>query len=235
MATSIPRLGNRGTQNTNVTGTIKTGIYTSQTITTNKFASGVNEDLVFYTLNPGSRIGSSGQLEQLRVDNSGNIIFNGSTCPPTQNLLRDISLNLKCHNNIIDIYTSTVGPGSEPGLQIGIQFPVWDVPFPVDVVVCLDIMCVMSDLSSNPTYSCVGRIGKISLGSAIFDASTNGLTVLNGTVNISSKPGVKPAEPYYLYIDFLPTSTTTKIKNAFIRIVHATTAMQILNIFVGSA
>jgi len=232
MATSIPRLGNRGTLNTNVTGTIKSGIYTSQTITTNKFTSGANEDLIFYTLNPGSKIGSAGQLEQLRVDNSGNIVYNGSMCPATQLLVRDISMNLKCHNKIIDVFTSTSGPGTEPGLRLALEFPNWS---PAEVVVCLDIMCVMSDLSSNPTYACYGRIGKITIGGLYFDASTNGLTVENGTVNVSSKPGVKPPEPYYLFIDFLPTSTTTQIKTAQVKIIHATTSQQITTIYVGSA
>jgi hypothetical protein len=230
MATSVPRLGNRGTLNTNVTGTIKSGIYTSQTITTNRFASGVNEDLVFYTLNPGSKIGSSGQLEQLRVDNSGNVVFNGSVCPATQLLLRDVSLNLKCHDKTIDVFASTTGPGTEAGLRLTFEFPNWS---PAEVVTCLDIMCVMSDLSSNPTYSCVGKIGKITIGGLYFDTSTNGLTVVNGTVSISSKPGVNPPEPYYLFLDFIPTSLTTKIKTAFVRIVHATTAQQISTIYIG--
>ena len=235
MATSIPRLGNRGTLNTNVTGTIKSGIYTSQTITTNSFAGSPRQDLVFYTLNPGSKIGSLGQLEQLRVDNSGNIVYNGTMCPSTQTIIRqeDVSFNLRCHGCNVLFYGSTVGNATQAGLQVAFRFPVWDIPTPYDPVACLDIMCVMSDTSSNPTYSCFGKIGKITTGTPFFDTSTNGLTVQNGTVTVSSKPGVKPAQPYYLFIEFIPTTIKTKIKTVYICITQSTKAMQIEDIFFG--
>ena len=146
MSTSIPRLRIRGTLNTNVTGTIKSGIYTSQTITTNSFAGSPTQDLVFYTLNPGTKIGSSGQLEQLRVDNSGNIVYRGTMCPSTNALLRqeDVSFNLRCHCNTVMVYGSAKGLGSEGGLRVGFRFPVWDVPTPMDAVACLDVMCAIS-------------------------------------------------------------------------------------------
>lgn len=237
MSTSIPRLGNRGTQNTNVVGTLKTGIFTSREITTAEFAGSPNTDLVFYTLNPTSNIGSTGQVEQLRIDNSGNISYFGTPLTDVFRNIADISLNLKCHNKITDIYISSVGLGSIPlltnGMRVIIRFANWNSD---NVVVACDVMCSMiPDVGA--TYSCVGKLGKINLVSPdeeYFDASTNGLTVTNGTVQASSQATVFSRIPYALIFQFKPVTTVSSIITAYIQVVHSVTNAQILSVTVDS-
>ena len=208
MATSVPRLGNRGTQNTNIVGTLKTGILTTQEITTSEFAGNPNTDLVFYTLNQNANIGSSGQVEQMRIDNSGNISYFGTPLTDVFRRISDISLNLKCHNKITDIYISSVGLGVPlaQGMRVIIQFDNWGSG---NVVVACNVMCTMLSNSVTPTYSCVGKVAKFNLASPdniYFDASTNGLTVTNGTVEASSQASLLSRIPYALIFNFKPST-----------------------------
>ena len=236
MSTSIPRLGNRGTQNTNIVGTLKTGIFTSKTITTTEFSSNPNTDLVFYTLNPNSSIGSSGQVEQMRIDNSGNISYFGTPLTIARRSITDISLNLKCHNKITDIYISSVGLGnvfSVTGMRVVVKFANWGLD---NIAVACDVMCTMKQ-GTGPTYSCVGKVSKFNLSppdEEFFDTSTTGLTTTNGTVSVNSQATIFSRFRYGLVFLFKPTSTVTDIITAYIQLVHSTTNAQILSVEVDA-
>jgi hypothetical protein len=221
-------IGKRGTQNLSVVGSLICNSVTSGRIISGEYQGRANQDIAWYTFLDKniSATNPSGISEQMRIDNSGNMGFFGTTISEVFRDIKDISFNFKCFNKVTEIFVSSPSAMGGSSIRITAQFANWGSNI---VSVASDIICTIYN-GTTATYSCVGKNAKSNLpgpNQMYFDTSTTGLTTTNGNVFLSSLTGTGGSQPYALIYRFNPTTTPMSIGTIYIKIVHSATASQI--------
>ena len=229
MATVIPRIGQRSILNSSLAGSLKAKSLTTVTVNSPEYFSTAGSDIVFNTVNfdPTSN-NPKGVLEQVRIDNSGNIAYFGSAIPSLRRSITDVSLNLDCCNRITDIYVTSRGTDTpfSTGIRVIVKYKNWGSEY---VSVVVNVLCTIKN-DSSAAYTCIGEIVKLNQASPneeYFDTSTTGLTATNGSVSVDSQYTAFSKLPYGLIFSFEPSTTPISLTTIHIKLVSSTTAAQI--------
>lgn len=232
MATAIPRLGQRSVLNSSLSGEITSKTLSTNTVASNKYYSPQGANIVFYTSDYGQN--PNGKLEQIRIDTSGNFSYaGGHMIMDISRNLADVQLTTDCYNKINDIYICINQNFSNPysnGIRVTITYDPWGSEY---VSVVGDVLCAVRNLLGTGYY-CVGQFVKRNQASPneeYFDTSTTGLTVSNGTVQLSSVASSTSTLPYTLVFRFKPSFTNVVVSTIHIKLVSATMS-QIMSILV---
>jgi hypothetical protein len=236
MATAIPRIGQRSILNSNLAGSLKAKSLSTVTLTSSEYVSTEGSDIVFNTVNfnPASN-NPKGVLEQVRIDNSGNVAYFGTPTPSLNRTITDVSLNLDCFNRITDIYISSKGTDTpfSNGVRVIVQYKNWGSEF---VSVVGNVLCTVKN-NFGPGYSCIGefvKFNQVSPNDIYFNTSTTGLTATNGTIFLSSRASTFSLIPYALVFRFRPVFTPISLFTIHIKLVSSVSAEQIESVTVDA-
>jgi hypothetical protein len=203
MATISPRIGQRGTQNSNALESVNSNLGTSNRVVCPDYYGPINKDINFYTVNtsPDSN-NPRGFVNQIRIDNSGNIGYFGIPITQVYRNLNDTSCNICYYNKIIEITAASTIPSSATGIfRIEVYFKDWPNKF---IGTVSKILCSGSS-TIGPGFGCTGyvatRNGFPGPDYVYFYGDSIGLTVVNGTVDIGPK-----YQPFSLQYEFTPTN-----------------------------
>jgi len=230
MATAIPRIGQRSLLNSGLAGSLQSKSLTTNTVNSSEYFSVQGTDIVFSTTNSDPLSDNpKGVLEQIRIDNSGNIAYFGTPTPSLNRSITDVSLNLDCCNRITDIYISSRNTNSpfSNGVRVIVKYKDWGSNF---VAVAGDVLATIKSPGGGINgYSCVGEFLKFNQGinTQLFDTSSNTATVNNGTFVLSSRASTFSNIPYALVFRFLPSFTPFSLFTIHIKLVSCTTEAQI--------
>ena len=230
MATVIPRIGQRSLLNSGLAGSLQSKSLTTNTVNSTEYFSVQGTDIVFSTTNSDLLSDNpKGVLEQIRIDNSGNIAYFGTPIPSLNRSITDVSLNVDCCNRITDIYITSINTNSpfSNGVRVTVKYQNWGSNF---VAVAGDVLATIKNPSGGNGYSCVGEFLKFNQASPnnqLFDTSSNTATVNNGTFVLSSRSSTFSNIPYGLVFRFLPSFTPFSVFTIHIKLVSCTTEAQI--------
>lgn len=238
MATVIPRIGQRSVLNSNLSGDMVSKTLTTNVVTADQYFSPQGRDIVFNTTDPAQS--ATGLLEQMRIDTSGNISYaGGHQIMDIQRDLKYVKLTTECYNKINDIYITIdwdfINNPYANGIRIMLMYENWGSKY---VAVTGEVMCAITKEFGGfqPGYYCVGQFAKNNQAAPneeYFDTSTTGLTVSNGTVQVSSVASSTMTEPYMLIFRFMPAFSDVRTATINLKIVSATIG-QIMSIVVDS-
>lgn len=227
MATAIPKIGQRGTQNSsNALESINANICISSKIVCSEYLGPENQPIDFYTVNttPDS-LNPKGYVSQMRIDNSGNIGFFGIPIAEVFRDVNDTSCNILYYNKIIEINVAATLPSSAVGnLRVEVYFGQWPVQ---PVGIASKILCSASS-SVGTGYGCVGYVVNRNIfpgpNFIFFNTNTTGLTITNGVASIGG-----PVQPYAMRYSFTPTNKPN-LMTCFIRQIQSVYNKQVIGV-----
>lgn len=237
MATAIPRIGQRSILNSGLAGSLQARSLTTNTVNSSEYFSVQGTDIVFSTTNSDPLSDNpKGVLEQIRIDNSGNIAYFGIQPSALNRSITDVSLNLDCCNRITDIYISSINTNTpfSNGVRVVVRYQDWGSEF---VAVAGDVLATIKNPGSGNGYSCVGEFLKLNQASpneALFNTSISGITVNNGTLSLSSRSSSFSNIPYALVFRFLPSFLPFSSFSIHIKLISSVTQAQIVSVQVDA-
>lgn len=226
MATAVPKVGARGTQNTNALESINSNVGISSKIVCSDFLGPINQPINFYTVNtaPDSN-NPRGFVNQMRIDNSGNIGYFGIPITQVFRDLTDASCNILYYNKIIEINAAVNIPSSASGtLRIEVYYNTWPNEY---LGIASNILC-SANSSVGSGYGCTGYVVNRNVypgpNYIYFDSTTSGLTITNGVASIGG-----PVQPYTMRYSFTPTNKPDQM-TCFIRQIQSVDDQQIIGV-----
>lgn len=226
MATVTPKVGARGTLNTNALESITSNVGISSKVVCSQFSGPINQPINFYTVNTVPDANNPrGFVNQMRIDNSGNIGYFGIPIAQVFRDVNDTSCNIFYYNKIIEInVAATVPPSAVGNLRVEVYFNNWPNQ---TVGIASNILC--SARSSIGTgYACVGYVVNrnvfVGPNFIFFGTNTTGLTITNGVASIGG-----PVQPYTMRYSFTPTNKPNQF-TCFIRQLQSVDNQQVIGI-----
>lgn len=203
MATAVPIIGQRGTQNSTTVGNISANNATSTRMFCSEYVGNPAMDLIFSTVNTSPDSNNPiGIVKQFRIDNSGNYCYFGIKPMLIPLPVQDTSCTIFYYQKSIELFAQATIPSSAAGIfTIDMLYMDWENE---PVGIASKVLCSASS-SVGTGFACRGYVVNRNQypgpNYVYLDSSVAGLTVSNGTISIGP-----PYRPYSMRYEFTPTN-----------------------------
>lgn len=239
MATVTPKIGARGTQNINTAYNVSANTLISNRVVCSEFLGPELKNISFSTTNTDPVSSAPiGLVEQLRIDNSGNIAYFGAPEISFSNLVsKDVSCNIAYYNKAVDIYVATdhfADPSLIGYLKVQIYFSAWTA---MDYVILSSKILAAANSSLGPGMTCAGYCVSRNQNTVTpfpnsvkwfrFQGTSGAVTVNNGFFALGGNVFRNFGADFFFYPDNKPDNIV-----AFINLIHATVPTPITDVLI---